>query len=73
MYPHTVVLCLDSVAVRLAMCHHVSVVLHNCSPHTFVGGPSTFVSNVLISAVSDISHVFSARFLLLTVLFHSAV
>jgi len=39
----------DSVELRLAMCNNVSVVFPNCSPQTFVGGPSTYVSNVLTS------------------------
>ena len=39
----------DSVELRLAVCHHVFVVFPNCSPQTFVGGPSLPVSNVLIS------------------------
>jgi len=39
----------DSVELRLAMCHHVFVVFPNCSPQTFVCDQSTFVLNVLTS------------------------
>lgn len=41
--------CVDSVELRLAMCHHVFVVFSNCSPQIFVGGQSAFVLNVLTS------------------------